>query len=595
MPRSGAKLFQPIKVGNLQLSHRIVLAPLTRFRADDAHVPTDIMTEYYAQRASVPGTLLITEATPVAAKAAGQPNTPGIWNDAQIEGWKKVVDAVHAQGSFIYMQIWATGRAAYPDNLALPDCPENPGGPYPYVSSSAVPLPDRKDAAVPRALTHEEILEYIGLFGQAAHNAVHCAGFDGVEIHGAHGYLVDQFTQNTCNERTDQWGGSVENRCRLPLEVIRSVVSAVGEERTAIRLSPFNTFQGMRMKHPEPTFAYLVSRIRAAYSRFSYIHVVEPRIAGSTEREALEGESNDFLRAIWKGPDSEKNHSVYFSAGGYDVEGAIKDAEEKGDLIVFGRHYISNPDLPARIKKEIALAPYDRTTFYTLASPKGYVDYTFADAESEAHYNAKRIEQTAKATTFGDLRLPDAIKAMRGHHGERSAVARRPLVRSGVVTYDAPYNSLYPIDAEDDSLSFLHASRIPPPGLAADYVRYICNRETIHYTRVKLYTSSPTRSVYSRTPYSLKTLPDDPAFRLAVPDAPLRLRTGGCGSSRENPLVLYLDLDPSMDRTRAAFPVSKLERQGRRVAKAVRRVVDTVQSIFLTCFGSLQKVPKSMQ
>ncbi|KAL5505018.1 hypothetical protein ACEPAH_7681 [Sanghuangporus vaninii] len=412
MPHSGAKLFQPIKVGNLQLSHRVVLAPLTRFRADDAHVPTDIMTEYYAQRASVPGTLLITEATPVAAKAAGQPNTPGIWNDAQIEGWKKVVDTVHAQGSFIYMQIWATGRAAYPDNLALPDCPENPGGPYPYVSSSAVPLPDRKDATVPRALTHEEILEHIGLFGQAAHNAVHRAGFDGVEIHGAHGYLVDQFTQDTCNKRTDQWGGSVENRCRFPLEVIRSVVSAVGEERTAIRLSPFRV--RMRMKHPEPTFAYLVSLIRAAYPRFSYIHIVEPRIAGWTEREALEGESNDFLRAIWKG--------------------AIKDAEEKGDLIVFGRHYISNPDLPARIKKEIALASYDRTTFYTLASPKGYVDYTFADAESEAHYNAKRIEQTAKATTFGDVSLPDAIKTMRGHHGENSAVARRarPLVRSGV-------------------------------------------------------------------------------------------------------------------------------------------------------------------
>lgn len=167
--------------------------------------------------------------------------------------------------------------------------------------------------------------------------------------------------------------------------------------------------------------------------------------------------------------------------------------------------------------------------------------------------------------------------------------------RYSSVTYDAPYNSLYPIDAEDDSLSFLHANRIPHPGLAADYIRCICHRETIHYTRAKLYTSSPTRSVYSHTPYSRKTLPDDPAFRLAVPEEPLRLRPGGCGSSRENPLVLYLDLDPSMDRTEAAFPVSKLERQGQRVAKVVRRVVDRVQSVFLTCFGSLQKVPKSMR
>ena len=143
------------------------------------------------------------------------------------------------------MQIWATGRAAYPENLALPDSPVNQGGPYPYVSSSAVPLPDRKNAAIPRALSREEILEYTELFGKAAHNAVHLAGFDGVEIHGAHGYLVDQFTQDTCNKRTDQWGGSIENRCRFALEAIKSVVSAVGEEKTGIRLSPFNTFQGL--------------------------------------------------------------------------------------------------------------------------------------------------------------------------------------------------------------------------------------------------------------------------------------------------------------------------------------------------------------
>ncbi|KAL5521048.1 hypothetical protein ACEPAG_8970 [Sanghuangporus baumii] len=198
----------------------------------------------------------------------------------------------------------------------------------------------------------------------------------------------------------------------------------------------------------------------------------------------------------------------------------------------------------------------------------------------------------SKGTRRPYIRSNSALSSTSGL-GEKSNRGDKVYYR--LLTYDAPYNSLYPIDAEDDSLSFLHAGRIPPPGLAADYIRYICNRETIHYTRAKLYTSSPTRSVYLRTSYSRKTLPDDPAFRLAVPDAPLRLRAGGCGSSRENPLVLYLDLDPSMDRTEAAFPVSKLERQGQRVAKAVRRVVDTVQSIFLTCFGSLQEVPKNMQ
>lgn len=238
--------------------------------------------------------------------------------------------------------MWQLGRAAQPDVLAKPDSPSNQGGPYPYVSASNVPLPERQGGPSPRPLTHDEILEYIELFGQAAHNAVHRAGFDGVEIHGAHGYLIDQFIQDVSNKRTDEWGGSIENRSRFALEVIKKVTSVVGEERTGIRLSPFSTFQGMHMDHPQPTFAYLVSRIRESYPRFAYLHVVEPRVAAGQDRVVLAGESNDFLRAIWKGPDSERNGSVYVSAGGYTPENALTDAEEKGDLIVFGRHYISN-------------------------------------------------------------------------------------------------------------------------------------------------------------------------------------------------------------------------------------------------------------
>lgn len=340
MAHADSKLFKPIRVGNIELKHRVVLAPLTRYRATKAHVPTDLMVDYYAQRASTPGGLLITEATFIAARAGGYEQVPGIWSDEQVEGWKKVVDVVHAQGCYIYMQLWQLGRAALPEVLAKPDSPENPGGPYPYVSSSDVPLKARKHGP-PRTLAHDEILEYIELFGQAAHNAVHRAGFDGVEIHGAHGYLVDQFTQNVCNKRTDMWGGSLENRTRFAMEVIKKIVSVVGEERTAIRLSPFAQFQDMYEEHPQLTFAYLVSRIREAYPRFSYIHVVEPRAHGNMDRTPLAGESTDFLRAIWKGPKSLQNGSVYLAAGGYKPETALEDAD-RDELIVFGRFFTSN-------------------------------------------------------------------------------------------------------------------------------------------------------------------------------------------------------------------------------------------------------------
>ncbi|KAL5505001.1 hypothetical protein ACEPAH_7664 [Sanghuangporus vaninii] len=383
------KLFQPIRVGNLQLSHRIVLAPLTRTRADDAHVPTPVMVEYYAQRASVSGTLLISEGTFIAAKAGGLNNAPGIWSDAQVEGWKKVSDAVHAQGSYIYMQLYANGRAPDPHVLFSPDSPSNPGGPYPYVAPSPIPLSTLDQSIVPRELTHEEILEYIELFGQAAYNAVYRAGFDGVEVHCAHGYLIEQFIDDRANRRTDQWGGSIDNRIRFPLEVIKKVVSVVGEERTGFRLSPFSTFQDMRMDHPYPTFAALTARVREAYPRLAYLHVVEPRIAGAVDRVALEGESNDFLRSIWKAPDSLKNGSVYLSAGGHSPETAIEHTENVDELVVFGRYFISNPDLPARIKKDIPLTPYVRSKFYS-GNHEGYTDYPFADPETEARYNSIR-------------------------------------------------------------------------------------------------------------------------------------------------------------------------------------------------------------
>ncbi|KAL0952979.1 hypothetical protein HGRIS_007191 [Hohenbuehelia grisea] len=368
---SQPKLFQPIKVGNVTLQQRVALAPLTRVKADEEHVPSlPLVQEYYKQRSSSPGTLLITEATFIAPQAGGYTNVPGIWSDKQIEHWKQITDSVHAQGSFIYLQLWALGRAAEKSNL-------DPEG-LPYISASDIPLTYKKDA--PRALTKEEIAEYVQLYSQAASNAVNRAGFDGVEIHGANGYLVDQFLQDVSNNRTDEYGGSIENRARFGLEVIEGVVKAVGAERTAIRLSPWNNFQEMRMEDPKPTFAYFVSQIRDLFPNLAYLHVVEARVLGADTREEHTipaGENNDFIREIW-------SPRPLVSAGGYDRSLALSVAEQKGDIIAFGRQYISNPDLPLRLQKNLPLSPYDRATFYLAGnfSPLGYTDYPFATVET---------------------------------------------------------------------------------------------------------------------------------------------------------------------------------------------------------------------
>lgn len=248
---STSKLFQPTQVGKLNLEHRVVFAPSTRFRASDDHVPLPHVAEYYSQRSSVPGSLLITEATVIAPRAGGYPNIPGIWSEAQVAAWKKVrllvlgatsvltlsqiTQAVHANKSFIYLQLWALGRAANPGQLKK----EDPS--FSYVSASDVPMSDGRPA--PRPLTLSEVQEYPPLYAQAARNAIR-AGFDGVEIHGANGYLINQFIEDTTNKRDDIYGGSIENRSRFALEVTEAVVNAIGEEQTGIRFSPWGTFNG---------------------------------------------------------------------------------------------------------------------------------------------------------------------------------------------------------------------------------------------------------------------------------------------------------------------------------------------------------------
>ncbi|KAJ7481907.1 hypothetical protein FB451DRAFT_1171039 [Mycena latifolia] len=372
-----SKLFQPLQVGNAALQHRVILAPLTRYKASEEHVSfLPLVAEYYGQRASKAGTLLITEATFIAARAGGYSHVPGIWSPAQIAAWKKVTATVHAKGSFIFMQLWALGRAANYAQLQS----EDPL--FPYVSASAVPLTGRSGPL--RALTVPEIKEYVALYAQAAKNAIE-AGCDGVEIHGANGYLVDQFLQDISNKRTDEYGGSIENRARFALEVIEAVVPLAQRERLSVSVHgaafkvPLSVTSAgdMGMPDPLPTFSHVISQLAARHPTLAYIHLVEPRINGSATREAGTvgaHESNDALRALWA-------PRPFIRAGGFTRADAL-EAAESGSLVAFGRFYISNPDLPARLEQDVPLTAYDRSTFYLVGQddPRGYTDYPFATA-----------------------------------------------------------------------------------------------------------------------------------------------------------------------------------------------------------------------
>ncbi|KAI9453406.1 hypothetical protein BJY52DRAFT_1289405 [Lactarius psammicola] len=373
MSSSVSALFQPLRVGTTDLQHRVVMAPLTRLRANKDHVHGELAKTYYAQRSSVPGTLIISEATFIAPQAAGYANVPGIWNDAQIAAWKTITDVIHANGSYIFLQLWALGRTADPAVL------RQEGGGFDLVAPSPISvvsdgLRSGDGGLVPRELTAVEIKEYVQLYSKAASNAIK-AGFDGVELHAANGYLPDQFLQTVSNERTDEYGGSVDNRVRFPLEVINAIVETVGAEKTAVRISPWSSFQGMGMKDPLPTFTAFVERIRDTHPNFAYIHVVEPRVNGLTEGDLTDEnrtQSNEVLRKIW-------GDRPYIAAGGMDGATAINTVEKYGGLVAFGRHFIANPDLPLRLKEGLSLTRYNRDSFYVAEAAAGYIDYPFAN------------------------------------------------------------------------------------------------------------------------------------------------------------------------------------------------------------------------
>ncbi|KAF2460301.1 NADH flavin oxidoreductase/12-oxophytodienoate reductase [Lineolata rhizophorae] len=378
---SSTKLFQPLRLGANTLSHRVVLAPLTRFRATTmTHIPLPMVAEYYAQRASSqPGGLLITEATFISPRASGYPNPPAIWNDEQITAWKRVTEAVHARGGIIFMQLWALGRVAVPEVLAQEG--ELVGQKLDLVSAGD--LAAAEDKPKPRPLTEDEIWGYVGDFATAAKNAVERAGFDGIEIHGANGYLVDQFIQDVSNNRTDAWGGSIENRARFPIEIAKAVAKEVGPERTAIRLSPYSEFQGMRMEDPVPQFSAVLEGLKPL--GLAYVHMVEARVSGNIDVDT--DASLEWAIKVWD------NASPMLLAGGYLPDGARETVDEKYpnyDLaIVFGRYFISNPDLPFRVKNGIPLAKYNRDTFYNAQGERGYIDEPFSKEFMESEWGKK--------------------------------------------------------------------------------------------------------------------------------------------------------------------------------------------------------------
>jgi NADPH2 dehydrogenase len=359
-----------MKVGNITINHRITMAPLTRNRAEDNHVPGPLAKLYYSQRASVPGTLLFTEGTQVSPLAGGLGNAPGIWNDAQVTAWKDIVAGVHEKGSFIYCQLYGAGRAATKEELEIK-------------APSVIPIDANHET--PRAYTETEILQLIADFVHAARNAIK-AGFDGIEIHSGYGHLIDQFVQENSNQRTDAWGGSIEKRSKLAIEVVKAVAQEVGKERVGIRFTPFGTYQSMRPKDPVAQFGYIIKELKKL--GIGHLHLVEPRTDGIIDVSTHD--SLDPLIDLWL-PNAP---GVLFLAGGFTPELAKETVDHKFQgkeiVIVFGRYFTSNPDLVYRMQKGIEWTPYNRDVFYKAKSADGYADWAFSAEFVKDHGRANQ-------------------------------------------------------------------------------------------------------------------------------------------------------------------------------------------------------------
>ncbi|AOH87178.1 alkene reductase (plasmid) [Sphingomonas panacis] len=350
-------IFEPYELGGISLSNRIVMAPLTRNRAGPGFVPGQLAADYYSQRASAG--LIISEATQISQQGQGYQDTPGIYSQAQIDGWRKVTDAVHAAGGHIFVQLWHVGRISHVDLQPDARAPVAPSAiraeTKTFVNNGFV------DVSEPRALELDEIPGIIADFRRAAANAI-AAGFDGVEVHGANGYLLDQFAKDGANVRTDTYGGSIENRARLMLEVTAAVAEEIGADRTGIRISPVSPANGISSSDPQPQFDYIVEKL--SERGIAFIHVVEGATAGPRDVAPF-----DFgaLRA--------KFSNSYIANNGYDLALATSAlSDDKADLFAFGRPFIANPDLVERLKTGAPLATLDPATLYGGGSA-GYTDY----------------------------------------------------------------------------------------------------------------------------------------------------------------------------------------------------------------------------
>ncbi len=358
-------LFSAFDLGPLGLANRIVMAPMTRSRAGAGNVPQPVSAEYYAQRASAG--LIITEATQVSAQGVGYTSTPGIHTRQQVEGWKAVTQAVHRRGGTVFLQLWHVGRISHPSL--------QPDGGLPVAPSAVKPRGEAytyqglQPFVTPRALETDEIPEVIEQFRSAARYARE-AGFDGVEIHAANGYLIDQFLRDGTNHRTDRYGGSISSRVRLLIEVTEAVSAAWGSERVGVRLSPTSTFNDMSDSDPAATFAYTARRLNE-YG-IAYLHVIEPVFPDVPEDERV----TPRLRQVFEGP--------FMVNGGYDVaSGHEAIASGRADLVSFGVLFLANPDLPRRFAIGASLNTPDPSTFYG-GDGRGYTDYPFLEASMNA-------------------------------------------------------------------------------------------------------------------------------------------------------------------------------------------------------------------
>lgn len=359
-------LFSPVTIGDLQLLHRVVMAPLTRQRSSaPGNVPNDLMLEYYRQRASEGG-LIITEATQVTPSAQGYPLTPGIHSDEQQEGWHKITDAVHAKGGRIFLQLWHVGRISHSSFQPGGGAPVAPSAVRPsgktYSASFAL-----EDFETPRALDRSELAGVVQQFAEGARRAT-AAGFDGVELHGANGYLLDQFLQDGTNHRTDDYGGPVENRTRFVLEVVDAVSTIWTPTRVGIRLSPWSQFNDMSDSNPVPLFRYVLQQLSSR--RLAYVHIIEPRHQ-ETNPDGVDEPNAPAVAQLFR----QDFKGTIISAGNYNGDRAQKAIQGGNvDAVAFGRLFIANPDLPLRLQANSPLNPYDRSTFYG-GDARGYTDY----------------------------------------------------------------------------------------------------------------------------------------------------------------------------------------------------------------------------